>query len=116
MSDFKKNHTFDERSSEAKRILEKYPDRIPIIIENNQDCKTLPKISKNIYLVPNNITMGQLIRIVKRRIQVSPEMAVFAIVENTIPTYEQKIIDIHQSHKEDCGFLYITICTENTFG
>ena len=49
MSEFKKNNTFVKRRDEANRILDKYPDRIPIIIENYPDCDTLEKLEKNKY-------------------------------------------------------------------
>jgi hypothetical protein len=32
---FKKKHTFEYRFNETYRILQKYPDRIPVICEKN---------------------------------------------------------------------------------
>jgi|SaaInlV_165m_DNA_1040744.scaffolds.fasta_scaffold00259_6 GABA(A) receptor-associated protein len=116
MSEFKKNHTFDQRSTEAKRILKKYPDRIPIIIEKNKNCRSLPKFDKNKYLVPDNISLGQLIQIVRRKISVKPDVALFCFADNTIPTSGTNIRKLYNTYKENCGFLYLSICTENTFG
>ena len=37
MSQFKKQHTFDKRVAESKRIIEKYPSKIPIIVEKQKN-------------------------------------------------------------------------------
>ena len=52
MSSFKSKYTFDKRKAESERIKERYPDRLPIIVEKNSNCKMLPDIDKNKYLVP----------------------------------------------------------------
>ena len=106
MSEFKKNHTFDQRSTEAKRILKKYPDRIPIIIEKNKNCVSLPNFDKNKYLVPDNISLGQFIQIVRRKINIKPAQAIFCFVDNIIPTSGTNIKKLYNTYKEDCGFLY----------
>jgi GABA(A) receptor-associated protein len=57
-------HTFEERLFETTRILEKYPDRIPIICEKEQRAsKDCPEIDKNKYLVPDDFAFGQFILI-----------------------------------------------------
>ena len=48
MNNFKNKHTFDRRVKESQRILEKYPDRFPIIIEKHRKCDF--DIDKNKYL------------------------------------------------------------------
>ena len=35
MSNYKKIKTFEERCQESARILEKYPDRVPIFVEKD---------------------------------------------------------------------------------
>ena len=45
---------FSDRQDEARRILSKYPNRIPIIIEKNTRCKDIPDISKKKYLARYN--------------------------------------------------------------
>lgn len=44
---------FDKRLSESRRILSKYPDRVPVIVDRNSRAKnTLPEIEKKKFLVP----------------------------------------------------------------
>jgi GABA(A) receptor-associated protein len=58
---FKNRISFNERLDEYNRIHVKYPDRIPCIIEP-KNIKVNINI-KNKYLVPDDLTLGQLIYI-----------------------------------------------------
>ena len=40
MSGFVEKHSFEERLEESKKILEKYPERIPIIVEKQCNIVT----------------------------------------------------------------------------
>ena len=55
---FKDDYNFEKRCQESKKIRDKYPDRIPIIVERD-DNNDVPDIDKKKFLVPDNITMGQ---------------------------------------------------------
>ena len=50
--------TFEKRSAEARRILAKYPDRIPVICEK-APRSDLPDIDKKKFLVPDTMLCGQ---------------------------------------------------------
>lgn len=44
---------YEKRCSESRRILSKYPDRVPVIVERNHRAKnSLPEIEKKKFLVP----------------------------------------------------------------
>ena len=44
---------FEKRCVESRRILSKYPDRVPVIVERNLRAKnSLPEIEKKKFLVP----------------------------------------------------------------
>ena len=46
--------------------MSKYPQRVPIIV----DCKKELKLDKNKYIVPNDLTVGQFMYILKKRINI----------------------------------------------
>jgi GABA(A) receptor-associated protein len=49
----KHDSDFEKRCSESRRILSKYPDRVPVIVDRNPRAKnTLPEIEKKKFLVP----------------------------------------------------------------
>ena len=57
---YKEEFSLDQRSSESNRILAKYPDRVPIIIEcKNKELNGL--IHKKKFLVPSEISVSYLI-------------------------------------------------------
>ena len=116
MCDFKKNNTFITRHAEATRIKEKYPDRIPIIVHKHPNNKTLPPINKSKYLVPNDLTVGQFIFIIRKRIELPPEKALFVFINNILPPTSELLSQIYETHTDDDGFLYVVYTGENTFG
>lgn len=114
-SQFKVKYTFEDRKKEADKILSKYPDRIPIILE--QHGKSMIKdIDRNKFLVPNDITLGQFIFIIRKRLELSPEKAIFLFVNNTLPTSSDIIGELYNKNMDEDGFLYMVYSGENTFG
>jgi len=116
-SSFKNEFSFQNRSKEAKRVLSKYPDRIPIICERSsfatQDC---PVIDKKKYLVPIIYTMGEFLFVIRKRLKLGSEKAIFLFINGTIPSTSSLMGDVYQRHKDPDGYLYICYSQENTFG
>ena len=114
--EFKQKYTFETRSSEATRIREKFPGRIPVIIERAAKDKLLAPIDKNKFLVPADLTMGQFIFVIRKRISLASEKALFVFCNNSLPTTGSLIRELYGSYGDHDGFLYMTYCGENTFG
>tara|TARA_B100001094_G_scaffold82535_1_gene78815 strand:- start:854 stop:1213 length:360 start_codon:yes stop_codon:yes gene_type:complete len=116
LSEFKKEFDFKTRKSESTRIKDKYKDRIPIIVEKSSNSD-IANIDKKKYLVPNDITVGQFVYIIRKRIDLTSEKAIFLFTENkTIPPTSSVITEIYEQYKNDDGFLYLIYAGENTFG
>ena len=113
---FKNNHSFDDRLSEAMNALNKYPGRLPIICEKFKNNTDLPDIDKNKYLVPIELTLGQFIYVIRKRIKLTPEEAIFLCVGNFIPPSWISIGELYTKHRDSDCFLYISYTKENTFG
>lgn len=102
---------FEERLEESKRIKEKYPDRTPIVL--------IPKninFDKVKYLVPNELHLNEFIYVLRKRIHLRPEQALFCFVNGSIPHSGEAINTIYERERHADGFLYIEITPENTFG
>ena len=116
ISEFKKDFTFEERKAEAERIKKKYSDKIPIIVEKSIKSD-IADLDKKKYLVPNDITVGQFVYILRKRIELTPEKAIFIFLgNNTIPPTSALLSKLYEKHNDDDGFLYLTYAGENTFG
>jgi len=102
------------RTAESKRIRLKYPDRIPVV------CESLDpevELDKNKYLVPSDLTVGQFLYVIRRRIRLGPEKALFLFSEHgTLPPTSQILSTLYETEKNKDGFLYYGVTTENTFG
>jgi GABA(A) receptor-associated protein len=112
---FKEEHSLSKRKAEAARIREKFTDRIPVIVEK-APRSDIPDIDKHKYLVPADLSVGQFVYVIRRRIQLPSEKAIFIFVKNTLPPIAAMMATVYEDHKDEDGFLYITYSGENTFG
>lgn len=112
---FKDEHSLEKRQAEARRIREKYPDRIPVIVEK-ADRSDIPDIDKKKYLVPSDLTVGQFVYVIRKRIKLNPEKAIFIFVRNMLPPTAALMMTVYEDHKDEDGFLYITYSGESSFG
>jgi len=109
-------HPFPRRLEESKRVMEKYPDRIPVIMEKAANSKNVPDIDRKKFLVPRDIIVSQFTFIIRKRINLTAEKAIFVFVNNTLPPSSAVMSDIYEAHKNEDGFLYMNYSGENTFG
>ena len=112
---FKQSKEFHVRVNESNKIKESHPDRIPIIVEPSLNS-TLPALDKKKYLVPKEVSVGQFIFVIRSRINLKPEEAIFLFVNNVLPPTAQNMGEIYMEHQDPDGFLYVTYTGENTFG
>jgi len=112
---FKNTYPYISRYHESSRILNKYPDRIPVICEKSKNCN-MDEIDKHKYLVPIDLTCGQFIYVIRKRLKLSAEKANFIIINGSIPPTATTIAEIYYKNKNEDGFLYITYTSENVFG
>ncbi len=111
-----KNIPFERRRAEAQNIMSKYPDRIPIIVQMGRGAKDVPPLDKNKFLAPKNMSMGQFIYVVRRRINLPAEKALFLFVADILPTTATTMLELYGTYAEPDGFLYVYYTSESTFG
>jgi GABA(A) receptor-associated protein len=59
-------------------------------------------------LVPADLTVGQFVYVIRKRIKLSPEKAIFIFVDEVLPPTAALMSSIYEEHKDEDGFLYIT--------
>lgn len=113
---FKKNHSLEDRIKESSKIIKKYEDRIPIIV-TKESKSTLNDIKKNKYLAPKELTLGQFVYVIRKRIDIDESQSLFVFINNSVlaPT-SNTMANLYESYKDEDGFLYLTYCGENVFG
>ena len=101
LSIFKKDYIFENRIKEASRLLEKYPERVPVIIERSENSKHLTIIDKNKFLVPKELTMSQLLWVIRKRMNIRREQAVFLLSDSgTIFNSTEHISSVYENNKD----------------
>ena len=113
MSDFKSKFSFEQRKSEAVRIKGLYKDRIPLVIQVD---KSVPELDKHKFLVPCDITIGQFLQILRKRMELKSEMGLYIFVNKTIPSMTTLIGELYKEHRDKDEFLYLSFGAESTFG
>lgn len=112
---YQNEHDFETRKAESSKIRTKYPDRIPIIVE--KDARSdMTDIDKKKYLVPADLTMGQFQYVIRKRIKLDQNKALFIFIKNKLPTTSRLVSEIYEENKDEDGFLYLMYSSENTFG
>jgi hypothetical protein len=110
--------SFNDRKNKCNLLLLKYPDKIPVILEKSKVDKYLPKIDKSKLLVSQDMTISNIIKLLKSNLKINENTSIYIVVskKNVMVSGSQSIFSIYQDHKNDDGFLYLEYCTENVFG
>lgn len=113
---YKARVPFEERRIESQRIKEKFPGRIPVIVERSDRTLDIPRIDKEKFLVPADLTVSQFIFIIRRRLTLTSEKALFLFVNGTLPTTSSTMRELYAVNQDIDGFMYVLYSGENTFG
>jgi GABA(A) receptor-associated protein len=112
---FKEECTFEQRKAEASAIRIKYPERVPVIIERFPGTH-VNDMDKKKFLIPSDISMSQLVWIIRKRVHLEPEKALYLYVGKTMPVASTSLAQAYEEHHDEDGFLYVSYSGENTFG
>ena len=117
IDNFKNKRSFNKRIEESNRIMDKYPERIPLIVCRANQSKDIPDIDRHKYLVPRDLTIGQFMHVLRQRIKLEPHVSIYLMINGfTMPATSQMLGVIYNEHSDNDGFMYITYTGESTFG
>ena len=114
MLPFRRRLSLDQRRAEFDRIRIHRVSRIPVIMEASGI--NTPRVDKEKFLVPFDLTVAQLLFVVRRRINMESSMALFVLINGVVPTSSATMSSLYDAHKSEDGFMYVVYTTENTFG
>jgi GABA(A) receptor-associated protein len=117
LGSYKIKKGFSERKVESERIIEKYPDRIPIICEkSSKNSDLLPDLDKTKYLVPHDLTIGQFMYVIRKRLKLNASEALYLFANGHMMTCSNTVGIAYDNYKDSDGFLYLKYSKESTFG
>ena len=92
------------------KLLGKYPDRVPVVIESKIDGQVLK------YMVPRDRTIAQMMAQLRKHVKMNPKQAIYLFVNNTLPPNTSTVGEVWEQHRNEKNVLHIVYSLENTFG
>ena len=100
---------------EVNRILLKYPDRAPIMVK--RDTKNTPEIEQHKYLVPMDLTVGQFLYVIRKRIKLNSDTALYIFINGMLICNSAPIGAVYETYKSRTdGILHVVYSCESTLG
>jgi len=112
---FMEIYSLETRQAESLKIRSKYPDRIPIIVEKAKNSN-IPDIDKKKFICPGDLTIGQFMYVIRKRMKLGPEVGLFLFIGGTLVSATETVNATYEKRADEDGFLYVTYAGENTFG
>lgn len=116
---FKSAFTFEQRREKSALVVQLHPGHIPVICEPCDTVSSLaaPMLDKKKYLVHGSLTVGLLMNVIRRRMQLPRDKALFLLInKNTMAPVSHTLNEVYARHRDPDGFLYVSYAFENVFG
>uniref|UniRef100_A0A0N8EUL3 Microtubule-associated proteins 1A/1B light chain 3C n=2 Tax=Heterocephalus glaber TaxID=10181 RepID=A0A0N8EUL3_HETGA len=114
---FKQRKSLATRQEEVAGIQAKFPNKIPMILERNPHEQSLPLLDKTKFLVPQELTVSQLLDVIRSRMALRATEAFYLLVNNkTLVSTSVTMAEVYRDYKDEDGFVYVTYASQETFG
>ena len=116
---FKENNSFEERAEQSRKILKKFPERVPVIVERAAGGKALiGQLDKSKFLLPHDATVAGFMANIRKQVLInsSDGFYMFCGDKNVLVSGSNSFQHLYANYKDDDGFLYMMYAGENVFG
>ncbi|XP_072519166.1 microtubule-associated protein 1 light chain 3 gamma [Salminus brasiliensis] len=117
MMPFKERKCLATRKDEVCTIRSKFPNKLPVIVERYIREKQLPLLDKSKFLVPQELTMGQFLCLLRSKIVLEASQSLYLLIsEKSMCCMTASMAEIYSQHRDPDGFLYMTYASQDMFG
>ena len=102
-------------SKELEVLRTKYPGNVFVFVRAAGRAADLPPLDKHKYMVPKSLTLGMFSAILRKRMSLPPEKALFLFIDNNLPTSSSTMAELNTLYGKH-GYLEIMYAGESTFG
>jgi len=94
-----------------------YPSRVPVWIERAEGETNVDDLDKHKYLIEKDMTMAQVVYIIRNRIKLESKYALFIFVgKGVLPSNTASVGETYKEHVEEDCMLHVRYRLEKTFG
>lgn len=121
LRNYKERVSYDKRCKDSNKIISKYHEHVPLIVDYSIDFILHDKQYK--FLIPYNTNVTTVIYYIRKNLKLEAYEAIFVFIDDMLLSntssigeiYEQYLIK-HEIKKNDDKYLYSYVSKENTFG
>lgn len=118
---YNEKYDYNKRKTESQKIHDRYPYGIPVIVEFEESLylslhKNIRETLKSKYIFPIDMTLGQAFFTLRKRMSIPPEKSIFILINNKLFSSMMLLSKIYAEEQDSCGFLYMVMSGEKTFG
>jgi GABA(A) receptor-associated protein len=108
----------EEKKIDGAKLVEKYPDKVPILVKPDSRIKDPSLIiDKKKFLVPRDLQVAQFIFVIRKRLRLKPEQAIFLFFGDKAVNTSASISSSYEMYKnKEDQVLHVTYACEAAFG
>jgi GABA(A) receptor-associated protein len=116
--EFKRKHTFDQRVEQSRKIMKKFPDRVPVVVERAPSGPFIGELEKSKFLMPFDATVIGFMGTLRRQVVANSSHGFYLYCgsRNVLVSGSNTFQHLYTNYKDDDGFLYMIYAAENVFG
>ena len=106
----------DERQAAVKNLLEKHPERVPVVFRCNKDCSFAQKVNNPRMLLPKAQRIVDVAKGMRKQFNLTAEVSMCFSTNDNILQSSLTMAEVYEKYRSDDLILYLKIHELSPFG